>query len=236
MSPLEDLQTYHNRGENSMNMQMGGHVGTRKSMSDEVKTVCVKCGELRTPSVFYYTHNAELVVSVCEPCSETYVYDRCVHCHQQAEITDLTEGPVYKHFDEVPAYFPSCDPCYDQGIKDVEREVREHVEDVTTTKTITREEFAKMSKPTPPVRVNESFYPTAPFLARYKLFTQDKWMIKDKRTQVVGYSPNLDVGGLEMQVLDTSGFVVPLSLVMHDTAKALGYDNYDYEIEVITSK
>lgn len=31
MSPLKDLQTYHNRGENSMNMQMGGHVGTRKS-------------------------------------------------------------------------------------------------------------------------------------------------------------------------------------------------------------
>ena len=34
MSPLKDLQTYHSRGENSMNMQMGGHVGTRKSMSD----------------------------------------------------------------------------------------------------------------------------------------------------------------------------------------------------------
>lgn len=229
-----------------MNMQMGGHVGTRKSsamipqsMSDEGKAVCVKCGELRTPSVFYYTHNAELAVSVCEPCSETYVYDRCVHCHQQAEITDLTEGPVYKHFDEVPAYFPSCDPCYDQGIKDVEREVREHVEGVTTTtKTITREEFAKMSKPTPPVRVNESFYPTTPYSIRVTVRDGRDKDIGRPIVQVVGYAPNPDIGHLEAQVLDSTGSVVRLGDWVEESTTLTGHEDSDYRyyVEVITSK
>lgn len=218
MSPLENLQTYHSRGENSMNMQMGGHVGTRKA-------VCVKCGELRTPSVFYYTHNADLAVSVCEPCSETYVYDRCVHCHQQTEITDLTEGPVYKHFDGVPAYFPSCTPCYDQGIEDVEREVREYVEGGT-------------SRPTPPVRVNESFYSTTPYSIRVTVRDGGDRDISRTIVQVVGYAPNPDIGHLEAQVLDSTGFVVRLGDWVEESTTLNGHEGSDYRyyVEVITSK
>lgn len=216
-------------------IQIGGHVGTEQAHT----TVCVNCDTDREPHAFYFTRNCELAVAVCEPCSETYVYDRCVHCHQQTEITDLTEGPVYKHFDEVPAYFPSCDPCYDQGIKDVEREVREHVEGVTTTtKTITREEFAKMSKPTPPVRVNESFYPTAPYSVRVTVRDGRDKDISRTIVQVVGYAPNPDIGHLEAQVLDSTGSVVRLGDWVEESTTLTGHEDSDYRyyVEVITSK
>jgi len=208
--------------------------GRKRMMNTEQAhtDVCVNCGNNREPHAFYYTRNCELAVSVCEPCSEDYVYDVCVNCHKQTEITDLTEGPTYKHFAGVPTYFPHCGPCETEGAEAVEREVREHVEGTTTTKNITREEFQQMSKPNPPVRVIQDFHATTPYPVRVTLRDKQGEMFNRSVVQVVGYSPNPDVGHLEPQILAEDGMLMSLGDVVEETATRTGHEDSGYRVNI----
>lgn len=211
----------------------------RKRMTDTEQAhtaVCVNCDTDREPHTFYYTRNCELAVAVCEPCAGEYTYDVCVNCHKQAEITDLTEGPTYKHFDGVPTYFPHCGPCETEGAEAVEREVREHIEG--TRKTITHEEFQQMSKPNPPVRVIQDFHATTPYPVRVTMRDGQGTFFNRFVAQVVGYAPNPDVGHLEAQVLVEGGMLMSLGDVVEETATRTGHEDsgYRFGVEVIANK